>query len=115
MTNRANGSYALEAVDVTKTSGDNMSVGDIDVTGGAAMWLTNTTSGEQGTIRIKGPIVGDCATGVSFDVQSLVYWNAGSSLFTATATDTPAGFALAAKAAGPGLNQVEVYLNPFES
>jgi len=115
MTNRANGSYALEAVDVTKTAGDNKSVGDIDVAGGAGMWMTTTASGEDGTIRIKGPITGDCATGVAFAVGDLVYYATGTSLFTKTATDAPAGFCLTAKAAGAGLNLVEVYLNPFES
>lgn len=117
MVARAHGTYAGPAYDVMKVAGANKTVGDVDVitTGGVALWLTTTASGAKGTIRLQGPAVLPCATGVAFDAGDFVYWDGGSSLATVTATDTPVGFCLADKAAGAGLNEVEVCIHPFES
>lgn len=53
-----------------------------------------------GTLHLQGVFDINCASGTTFSVGALLYWNAGSGLITTTNTDVLIGRAALAKTSG---------------
>ena len=109
------GAYSQESLDVAEVATNNRTAGDMvdNADGkGSHLWLTTTASGETGTIRVRGSVLGDCATGTAFAAGDVCWITSGGVFTTVSTANTPAGYVQEDKAAGPGLTTVKVYLSP---
>jgi predicted RecA/RadA family phage recombinase len=102
--------FIAEGCSIEYTAGADIDSGDVVALGmGVGVAAGDIANGEKGTVHVRGVFELAKATGTAWTEGDKLYWDAGASKFTKTATgNKPAGFAHAAAASGDTMGYVNL-------